>query len=137
MVARAGSRREICAPTTTASRPFVVATEMLDGGTAVVSVSGEVDLATKPALEQALLAVPDERTLKLIVDLTECSFLDCSGLGVLVAAKARLERSRRPLALIASSPSVLLILQLTELDEVFDIYASRRAAVHANGNGHR
>ena len=136
MVVAVGSGGAGCA-TAEASHPFVAVTEELGGGTAVVAVSGEVDFATTPALEQALLGVADERTLKLIVDLTDCSFLDCSGLGVLIAARTRFERSRRPLVLIAPGPSVLRIFEVTELDKVFDIYPSRRAAVAANGNGHR
>ena len=51
-----------------------------DSGTAVVSVSGELDLATAPALEQTLVGVADDRTDEVIVDLTGCTFLDSQGL---------------------------------------------------------
>ena len=126
---RSGRRVTVEAPHT-----FLTATEELDGGTAVVSVIGEVDVATTATLEQTLLGVADDRT-RVIVDFTECGFLDCAGLNVLIAARARMERSQRSLALVLSKPGVLKIFQITALDEVFDIYPSRRAAVHAHGNG--
>ena len=94
---------------------FVASTEELDSGAPVVSVMGEVDLATAPALEQTLLDVAEDRTGEVIVDLTGCSFLDSRGLRALVAARARLERSNRQLALVLSNPSVLRIFQITRV----------------------
>jgi anti-sigma B factor antagonist len=114
---------------------FVAATEQLDNGTPVVSVMGEVDLATAPALEQTLRGVADDRTGAVIVDLTSCSFLDSRGLGALVATKARLERSNGRLALVLSNRSELRIFQITPFDELFEFYPSLGAAVDGNGNG--
>ena len=119
-----------------AGRRFRVATtEQLDTGAPVVSVLGEVDLATVLALEQALLVVTEDRTGDVIVDLTGCSFLDSRGLGALNAARARLERSERRLALVLANQSVLRIFQITRFDELFEIYPSLRAAIDRNGNG--
>jgi len=115
---------------------FIAATEQLDNGTPVVSVMGEVDLATAPALEQTLRGVADDRTRAVIVDLTGCSFLDSRGLGVLVATKARLERSNGRLALVLSNRSELRIFQITPFDELFGFYPSLGAAIDGNGNGH-
>jgi anti-sigma B factor antagonist len=114
---------------------FVAATEQLDNGTPVVSVMGEVDLATAPALEQTLRGVADDRTGPVIVDLTGCSFLDSRGLGALVATKARLERSHGRLALVLSNRSELRIFQITPFDELFEFYPSLGAAADSNGNG--
>ena len=118
-----------------ASQRFVAATEQLDSGTPVVSVIGEVDIATAPALAQTLLAVTEDRSGEVIVDLSGCSFLDSRGLRALMATRARLERSNRPLALVLSNPSVLKIFELTKCDELFEIYPSLGAAVNGNGNG--
>jgi anti-anti-sigma factor len=114
---------------------FVAATEQLDNGTPVVSVMGEVDLATAPALEQTLRGVADDRTGAVIVDLTGCSFLDSRGLGALVATKARLERANGRLALVLSNRSELRIFQITPFDEMFEFCPSLGAAVDSNGNG--
>ena len=114
---------------------FVAATKQLDSGTPVVSVMGEVDLATAPTLERTLLGVAEDRTGEVIVDLTGCSFLDSRGLTALVATRARLERANRHLALVLSNASVLKIFQITGFDELFAIYPSLGAAVDGVGNG--
>jgi anti-sigma B factor antagonist len=121
-----------------AGRRFVLATEQLDTGALVVSVMGEVDRAAAPALEQTLLGVAEVRTGEVIVDLTCCNFLDSRGLATLVAARARLERSKGRLALVLSNPSILRIFQITQFDELFEIYRSLGAAVDRdhNSNGH-
>jgi anti-sigma B factor antagonist len=116
-----------------AGRTFAAATERLEDGTHVVRVLGEVDLATAPALERMLLAVDDDRSSAVIVDLTGCTFLDSSGLRALIASRTRLERSSRPFALVLSNPNVLRILQITGCDKRFDIYPSLGAAVDGDG----
>jgi anti-sigma B factor antagonist len=116
-----------------ASQRFVVATEQLDGGVPLVSVSGEVDLATAPALERTLLEAAEDRTGEVIVDLTCCSFLDSRGLTALLATRGRLAHSNRSLGLVMSNPNVLKIFQITGFDQIFDIYPSLTAAVNGNG----
>ena len=114
---------------------FVAAVARLDNGTPVVSVTGDVDLATAPALEQRLLDVTEAGTGEVIVDLTGCSFLDHGGLSALIATKGRLKRSDRSIAIVLSNPSVMRIFQITHVDEQFEIYPSLRAAGHRNGHG--
>ena len=116
-----------------ASQRFVAATERLDSGTPVVSVIGEVDIATAPAFEQTLLGVAENLTGEAIVDLSGCSFLDTKGLKALIATKARLEPPNRPLAVVLSNPSVLRTFEITGFDELVEIYPSLGAAV---GDGH-
>lgn len=130
-----GLRRSARRVTPGASQRFVAATEELDGGAHVVSVMGEVDLATAPALEQTLLGVAEDRTDEVIIDLTACSFLDSSGLRALLATRGRLEDSNRRPALVLSNPSLLRLFQITQFDELFEIYPSLGAAVDRNGNG--
>ena len=101
----------------------------------MVSVMGEVDIATAPTLERTLLCVVEDRTGEVIVDLTGCSFLDSRGLTALIATRARLERSDRQLALVLSNASVLKIFQITGFDELFAIDPSLRSAVEGTGNG--
>ena len=118
-----------------ARQRFVAATEQLENGTPVVRVVGEVDLATVSALEAALLDVSDDRTDAVIVDLTGCTFLDSRGLRTLVVTRERLERSNRRLGLALSTPGVLRVLQITGLDERFEIYPSLGAASTAMASG--
>jgi anti-sigma B factor antagonist len=114
------------------SHRFVVATEQTDGGIPLVSVSGEVDLATAPALERTLLDAAEGQTGEVIVDLTWCSFFDSRGLTALLAIRERLGHSNRSLGLVVSNPTVLKIFQITGFDAIFDIYPSLGAAVNGN-----
>jgi anti-sigma B factor antagonist len=131
-----GLRRSDRRVTPGASQRFVAATEQLENGAPVVSVLGEVDLATVSAFEQTLLCAAEDGTGEVIVDLTGCSFLDSRGLGALLATRGRLEGSNRRLALVLSHPSVIRIFQITKFDELFEIYPTLGAAVNGNGNGH-
>ena len=117
-----------------ATQRFVAATDRLESGAPVISVIGEVDRVTAPALEQTLLALTAEPRDELFVDLTGCSFLDSAGLRSLTETKGRLERSHGRLALVLSNPNVMRIFQLTQSDRLFEIYPSLDAAVNRNRN---
>ena len=71
---------------------FVAATAQLEDGTPVVSVMGDVDLATAPLLERTLVEVTEAGKGEVVVDLTGCSFLDAGGLRALVATRSRLKK---------------------------------------------
>jgi anti-sigma B factor antagonist len=118
-----------------ASQRFVAATEQLENGAPVVSVMGEVDLATAPAFAQTLLGATEDWTGEVIVDLTGCSFLDSRGLGALLATRGRLGHSNRRLALVVTNRSVMRIFQITQFDELFEIHPTLAAAVNGNRNG--
>ena len=102
----------------------------------MVSVTGEVDLATVGGLERTLERATQDRTGELIVDLTKCTFFDAGGLRALADTRARLARSSRALALVLSTPVVLQIFELTGLDKRFAIYPSVAAAMDGVAGAH-
>ena len=112
---------------------FVVATEWLASGVPVVSVSGELDLTTASTLEETLLTLPDQSGATVIVDLERCGFVDLRGLRVLLAARERLERSTRPLALVCGNPALLRVLEIARVDALFEIYPSLSSARDDHG----
>lgn len=118
-----------------AGTTFVAATDWLESGVPVLSVTGELDLATAPVLEEALLALADGAAGAVIVDLARCDFIDLRGLRALLAARERLERADRPLALVAGNPSLLRVFKITRVDDLFEIYPSLAAATKVNGRG--
>ncbi len=109
---------------------FVVAVRWTDGGIPMVSVAGELDLATAAALERPLLGLCDAPTGAVIVDLTSCAFIDLRGLHVLLRAQEALERSKQPLVLVLQQP-LLRILQVTRVDALFHVCSSLREAIEA------
>ncbi|WP_117215759.1 STAS domain-containing protein [Allorhizocola rhizosphaerae] len=88
--------------------------------TVVVTVTGEIDLATAPDLHTALLkALIAHRPTVINVDLTTCTFLDCSGLRVLLAAHTTAQTTGCQIWIKHPQPFVRLILEVTKLLEMF------------------
>ena len=78
------------------SAPDSITTLVADhDGVAVVSVSGEIDLVTAPALEQAIGAVVAESPTALVIDLSGVEFLGSVGLKILAATYEKLGDSAR------------------------------------------
>jgi anti-sigma B factor antagonist len=80
---------------------------------ALVVVSGELDIASAPELEQALDQIQPELTKLVIVDLRELEFMDSTGLSIIVRAHQRLADSGCELTLIKGQPQVQRLLDLT------------------------
>jgi len=97
-----------------------------DGEWAVLAVSGEVDLATAPALRGCLHELADGGARHVVVDLRQVSFLDSIGLGVLVGAYRRL-RDAEPagsLRLVCTNERVTKLFALTGLLGLFPVHAT-------------
>jgi anti-anti-sigma factor len=85
-------------------------------GVASVAVTGEVDMATEAELKAALLgALATHHPAVLDVDLSECTFLDCSGVRVLVAVHARARAAGCLVRARDAQPAVQLVLETTGL----------------------
>jgi anti-sigma B factor antagonist len=78
----------------------------------VIAVSGELDLASSPALQEELDRVSADSEL-LIIDLRELDFMDSTGLSVLVRAHQRAEEQGRRLAMVKGPQQVQRLLSLT------------------------
>jgi anti-anti-sigma factor len=84
--------------------------------TARVAVVGEVDLATAPTLRDRLLTVlHDEAPAVLEVDLAGVGFVDCTGIGALVAVRNSTVRTGRQMRVTHPQPIVRRVLDLTGL----------------------
>ena len=81
--------------------------------TAVITVSGELDLASSPALEEELERVAQSDAQLVVVDLRHLEFMDSTGLSVLVRAHQRAEENGRRLGLVNGSQQVQRLLTLT------------------------
>lgn len=102
------------------------------GRVAVVDVTGEVDLATAPELRSAV----DEAIGSggdVLVDFTECRFLDSSGVAVLGRAYRTLAERGRTLLLVSPPGTVpTRVLSLT-LSGLVPFHATRASALDALG----
>ena len=103
------------------------------GTSRIVRVSGEIDLATAPRLHQAL----GEFTAgagTVIIDLTGVSFIDSSGLNVLMQSRERLTAEGQPslLRLVVSRPAIQRVFDVTGLTAVFDVFATVDEALQSS-----
>jgi anti-sigma B factor antagonist len=88
---------------------------------AVLSLEGEMDLATSPALRQHLLDLRDDGVSQVVVDLSELQFIDSTGLGALVAAVKRYREHGGDIVLRKPTASVGRVLEIAGLTRVFEI----------------
>jgi anti-sigma B factor antagonist len=95
-----------------------------EGGVCVATVTGEVDVYTSPGLKTKLLEAIDGGCSRLIIALDGVTFIDSSGLGVLVGALRRLKERGDELRLVCTRDQVLKIFRITGLDKVFHIVAT-------------
>jgi anti-anti-sigma factor len=115
-------------PTTRAAPPSVeVAFHRL--GVAIVTVRGEHDADRKQALSDALAGAAPQ--LNVIVDLTECTFVDSSVVGTLMAAGSELDGRGGTLALVIppKAASVQRAAKLSGLADALAVHTTRGAAI--------
>ena len=98
---------------------FSVRTEQ-HGDLAVIVPTGELDLATAPALEDALERAFNGGTGKVVLDLRELEFIDSSGLRTLLTARRRSEQAGAQFSLVAGHRGLERTLEIAGVHKVFD-----------------
>jgi len=88
-------------------------------GYQVILVRGELDIATAEKAYCFISGVIDGRPAPVTVDLSELTFCDASGLGVLARIARHARQAGRQLELTSARPSLLKLMRLTGLDGVF------------------
>ncbi len=96
--------------------PFKVQSQF-EAGTGRLDVVGELDIATKPQLEEAANAAIARGVGDLTIDLTELSFMDSSGLSLLIILNERASNEGWTLRLLKPAGPALTILTLTGADK--------------------
>ena len=102
-------------------------------GITVVVLAGELEVSEAPALRDllgSLIAGPQSR---ILLDLGQVSFIDSSGIGVLVGAHRRAEEAGARIGLAAPNAGVRRVFELTRTDRVLRLYDSVPDGVAALG----
>jgi anti-anti-sigma factor len=101
-----------------------------DRAAPVLSVRGEIDLATAPLLRDLLLPALERGDGPVVVDLSDVPFMDSSGVHVLVNTQAELARQNRRLAVACREHGqVHELLVLLDLLDTLTVRYSRERAV--------
>jgi anti-sigma B factor antagonist len=111
------------------ARPFAVDASAADFGT-LVDVAGEVDIATSSKLRAALAARPRTGGL-LVMDLTAVTFLDSSGLSVILDLQREAAAAGEQLAVVCPPGAARLLFEVAGVDTELPLYATRDAALTA------
>jgi anti-sigma B factor antagonist len=103
-----------------------------DGDLAIVAMGGELDYEASPQLRARLVGAIKAGGRRLVLDLSDVTFIDSTAIGVLAGTVARLdEAGGGSLAVVSTNDKVLQIFEITGLDGVISLHSSRDEAVSA------
>jgi anti-sigma B factor antagonist len=99
------------------------------GPWSVITATGEVDLSSASQLREAVTGYLAADRVDLVVDLTAVTFLDSTGLGLLVGAAKRSRNAGGSLRVVCDNPRVLRLLRITGLDKTLPLYPDLESVV--------
>ena len=114
--------------------PFEVESEELEDGIRTFTVRGELDMNTAPELEQKLDEALAESDASIMLDLSECEFIDSTGIALIVRTWQRLERVEGEgqggrLVLCSHNHQVRRLLKITGVESSISMHEQRDAAL--------
>ena len=103
--------------------------QSVDERTHVVAPCGEVDAVTAPQLGRRLLGLAEQGKIRVVVDLSYVTFMDSTGIGVLLNALRQLRQRKGGLVLVCPTERILRPFQVTGLVDHLRIFRSREQAL--------
>src|SRR5262245_31463580 len=101
---------------------FQIGSELRPDGVSVVRVAGEVDMSHEQELLAELRRVDDADSRGIVVDLTDCEFIDSSGVRALLLSRDSSDlESPAGLSVAATSQQILRILAVMGVDKAIPI----------------
>jgi anti-sigma B factor antagonist len=98
----------------------------------VLPLDGEIDLHVSPRVALSLNQLVKKKPAKLVVDLSKVSYIDSSGLAVLIEAMQAVEEYGGKFAIAGMQETVRSIFEIARLDQVFRIFPDVGSALAAN-----
>jgi len=113
--------------------PFEVKIGNLEQGVRTISVRGELDLSTAPELEGPLNQALENDDGSLLIDLSQCEFIDSTGIALIVRAWQHLDSGKngRVLVLCTENNQVRRVLEITGLELSIPVHGTRDEALAA------
>ena len=97
----------------------------------IIPLEGEIDLHESPNVRENLRPLIEAKAPRIYVDLSEVSYIDSSGLAVLIDAMQRIANYGGKFGLIGIRPAVRTVLEIARLDQIFRVYPDRQTALNA------
>lgn len=97
---------------------------------AVLRCEGRLTMVAAPTLKSAIDEVVEAGQAHVVIDLSDTSFVDSSGLGALVAGLKRARQAGGDLRIAEPQEQVRMVLALTNLDRILQPFDRLEDAVH-------
>jgi anti-anti-sigma factor len=116
--------------------PFEATAAQLDDGVRVIAVRGELDLSTASDLEGPLDDAVSTGDASVLIDLSDCEFIDSTGIALIVRAWQRLDRAadgdgNGRVVICSDNDQVRRVLEITGLELSIPIHSTRDDALLA------
>ena len=113
--------------------PFEVKVGELVEGVRTIAVCGELDLSTAPDLEGPLEEALESGEGSVLIDLSQCEFIDSTGIALIVRAWQRLDSGEngRRLVICSHNEQVRRVLEITGLELSIPVHATKDEALAA------
>lgn len=93
-----------------------------------VELEGQLVMSNAAEIRDTLKSIIEQSQGKLLLDISAVSFVDSSGLSVLVSALKAVREKQGELVLVGAQPSVQSLIELTRLHQVFKLFADSASA---------
>jgi anti-sigma B factor antagonist len=106
-----------------------ISTSQSPGGVTMVTVEGQLIVANRQELKQAIQDALEAGARRFVLDFTDTAYIDSSGLGALVSINRRVRDLGGELRLAGLNEDLRSLFQLTKLDTLFAISESAGEAL--------
>jgi anti-anti-sigma factor len=116
--------------------PFEASAAQLEDGIRVIAVRGELDLSTAPQLEGPLEDAVASGDVSVVVDLSECEFIDSTGIALIVRTWQQLDHAAEGdgtgrVVICSYNDQVRRVLEITGLELSIPLHSTRDEALAA------
>ncbi len=97
----------------------------------VLPLKGEIDLHVSPVVTASLTAMIEKKPERMVIDLSEVTYIDSAGLAALIQAMQKVEAYGGKFLLAGLQETVRSIFEISRLDQVFQIFPDTDTALAA------
>ena len=101
----------------------------LKNGIKIIDLGGEIDIYSSINLKIKVIDLIDLGNYKIIINMEDITYIDSSGLNVLITIYKRIKKEKGEFRIVNISPEIKRVLGMTRLDKSFDIYEDEESAI--------
>lgn len=105
------------------------------GEAVVVRLSGSCTMYEGTRLAECLKKLASEDPRWIVIEMSKLDFIESSGLGAIIGGHLRVRRAHGEVRLVAPSPPIAQLLELTRLTQLFEVYDTLEKALPSAGIG--